>query len=1170
MYGSVGLNRRYGKKTAMIAVIFMLLFGLMPQGFVKAADPPAKINIAAGKTYAAGTPADSGYPDTDGKELTDGTLGTDLYSDLAWQGWSGSGTFDFVIDLGQLESVTDINIRFLQDRDTGIGLPAQVDYSVSVDGDTFTKVGSVDNPAGEDLSKQIVKFELSGLENVTARFVMIEVKQTDGVWTFTNEAEVLQEATDIVDNEAPTVPENVVESGKTGNSVFLAWDASTDNVLVTGYRVYSGNTEVAFSAAPYVTVTGLAPVTAYTFTVKAQDKAGNLSEASESVTVTTSAAAARPAFSGTFLQPDLGDSWDEEGWDTEFTYMKSVGIDQLVLQWSADSRYKTAVYPTSVPGFTQNTEQDLLNLALSTGDEHEAEIYVGLIANEDWFAKYANDQVWLDQEEELVKAFATDIWNKYGSHESFTGWYLSFEVDNWNLPTATEWGRLANYYKDIIAHLKTLAPGKPVVISPFFNPSGGLNTTGWQEMWEYILNIAPIDVIALQDGVGAGGAKPESTARLPAWFAATKKAIGKARPATELWADSETFNLDFKSMGIKLMVDDMYAVQPYVSNYLSFSFNHYISPQQGHDLYFNTYKQYLETGIVDADAPTAPLDMTATALSASAVKLEWTASTDNIGIAGYLIYRDGEQVGKTYTSAATFTDIQLDASTAYQYKVQALDAAGNASEFSAEKTATTLAGTEYPVNLALGKTYTASVEAHANYPDDGGQLTDGIKAPTLFSDAAWQGYFASAPFEFVVDLGAVKPIHEISAGFLQDKPLYIFLPKKVEYLVSSDNVTFTSAGSVEKPAVGEATRAKDYKITDLSNTYGRYVKMKVTLLSSWTFIDEIEVRTKNVEQGGGYVIVTPPPGTLTVPAGGSGKVGLGDEIVVEIPAGAADREQRLTIRKVDAAAEDASRLLSPVFEVKNGLDGKLQKPATVTIGFDAKLLGKQQRAAVFRYDEEKKTWIEVGGTVQGDKAIVEVDAFGRLAVFAVDEAAPEVVTPTDTKGHWAEKAILEAVSSGLVRGYSDGTFRPDATVTRAEFAVLLARAVKLNGSGGGELPFTDREQIGKWAAEAVARVLEAGIVHGYGDGSFRPGAAIGRAEMFVMLARALKLSVDAGAGTAFADDADIPGWAKASVSAAAREGLALGDGGNRFAPMQGATRAEAVVLLLRVMEKASE
>jgi len=836
MNASVASHRLFSKETAVVALVVVILFALLPYSHASALIPPGKVNAAAGKSYVSGTSAHVSYPDTNGSELTDGLYASDVYSDSAWQGHFGSGTFDFVIDLGELEPITDLSIRFLQDLVTGIHLPDQVTYSLSVDGETFVQAGIVVRPS-TDGTRQIVAYGLTGLLNTTARYVKVAVEQGDSVWTFADEIEALQDEPAVIDVDAPTVPTGLAVTETTGSSVTLSWTASTDNVLVTGYYVYSGLTVVAFIAAPYVTIDGLSSGTSYTYTVKAKDKAGNLSAASAPITAETTSP---PVFSGTFLQPDLGDSWNAAQWEEEFEYMQDVGIDQLVLQWTANSKFKTAVYPTSVTGYTQNTTQDLMELALETGESVGTDIYVGLNVNDDWFFKYANDPIWLDQEEDAAIAFADDLWTKYGSYSSFKGWYLSLEVENWNFPTATEWGRLANYYDNVIAHLKTLSPNKPVVISPYFNPAGGLNLAGWQDMWEYILDVAPIDVIALQDGVGAGHA---TTGQLADWFATTQSAIANARPTTELWADTETFNLDFQPMAIQTMVDDMDAVQPYVTNYLSFSFNHYISPQQGNSLYYDTYKDYYDNGTVETVAPTIPAGLSATALDSQTVQLLWTGSTDNIGVVGYQIYRNDEWVGRTYTSLSEFTDVQLDASTAYQYKIQAIDAAGNLSGFSATANVTTPAGASYPTNLALGKTYTASEPAHANYPDSGGQLTDGIRATSNFGDAEWQGYFAAAPLEFVVDLGAVSTIDEINAGFLQDKPLYIFLPKQVEYFVSSDNINFTSVGVVSKPAVGEATRTKDYKMTGLSGVTGRYVKARVTQLSSWIFMDEFEVRT---------------------------------------------------------------------------------------------------------------------------------------------------------------------------------------------------------------------------------------------------------------------------------------------------------------------------------------
>lgn len=94
-----------------------------------------------------------------------------------------------------------------------------------------------------------------------------------------------------VDTQAPTAPSALTTTAKTTNSVSLAWNASTDNVSVTGYRIYNGSTltgSVSGTTLAY-NVTGLAANTAYTFSVKAIDNAGNESSASNSLSVTTNA-----------------------------------------------------------------------------------------------------------------------------------------------------------------------------------------------------------------------------------------------------------------------------------------------------------------------------------------------------------------------------------------------------------------------------------------------------------------------------------------------------------------------------------------------------------------------------------------------------------------------------------------------------------------------------------------------------------------------------------------------------------------------------------------------------------------------------------------------------------------------------------------------------------------
>jgi Zn-dependent metalloprotease/chitodextrinase len=92
------------------------------------------------------------------------------------------------------------------------------------------------------------------------------------------------------DSVAPSTPSSLAAAGTTDSSTNLSWNASTDNVGVTGYNIYNGTTLAGTSTGTTYTASGLSASTAYTFTVKAQDAAGNLSASSNSVTVTTTVA----------------------------------------------------------------------------------------------------------------------------------------------------------------------------------------------------------------------------------------------------------------------------------------------------------------------------------------------------------------------------------------------------------------------------------------------------------------------------------------------------------------------------------------------------------------------------------------------------------------------------------------------------------------------------------------------------------------------------------------------------------------------------------------------------------------------------------------------------------------------------------------------------------------
>jgi len=115
---------------------------------------------------------------------------------------------------------------------------------------------------------------------------------------------------------------------------------------------------------------------------------------------------------------------------------------------------------------------------------------------------------------------------------------------------------------------------------------------------------------------------------------------------------------------------------------------------------------------------------------------------------------------------------------------------------------------------------------------------------------------------------------------------------------------------------------------------------------------------------------------------------------------------------------------------------------------------------------------------------------------------------SDITAHWAKTSIERAVSLGFVTGYKDGTFHPNSEVSRAEFAAMIVRALKLEGETAN-LNFKDTNQIPAWSQPYVAQAVKAGIISGYSDQTFRAADNTNRAELTAMIVRALGLPVDA-------------------------------------------------------------
>ncbi|KKD09822.1 carbohydrate binding domain-containing protein [Streptomyces sp. WM6386] len=167
------------------------------------------------------------------------------------------------------------------------------------------------------------------------------------------------------DTQAPTAPASLRSTGKTSSSVSLAWNASTDNVGVTAYDIYSGSNQVLSVSGTSATVSGLSASTAYTFTVRARDAAGNSSAASNAVGVTTDAGGG----GGTgFKQaaPYLYLGWGDPPSAT--SVMSSTGIKWYTMAFILSSGGCNPAWDGSRP-LTGGNDQSVINSIRSAGGD---------------------------------------------------------------------------------------------------------------------------------------------------------------------------------------------------------------------------------------------------------------------------------------------------------------------------------------------------------------------------------------------------------------------------------------------------------------------------------------------------------------------------------------------------------------------------------------------------------------------------------------------------------------------------------------------------------------------------------------------------------------------------------------------------------------------------------
>lgn len=181
---------------------------------------------------------------------------------------------------------------------------------------------------------------------------------------------------------------------------------------------------------------------------------------------------------------------------------------------------------------------------------------------------------------------------------------------------------------------------------------------------------------------------------------------------------------------------------------------------------------------------------------------------------------------------------------------------------------------------------------------------------------------------------------------------------------------------------------------------------------------------------------------------------------------------------------------------------------------------------------------------------------------------------SDMAGHWARDAVNEMGSRMVVTGIGDNLYAPDRSLTRAEFAAIIVRALGLT-PGAGASGFGDVAEA-HWSSGFIKTAAAYGIIEGYGDGRFGPNDTVTREQAMAMLGRAMKLTgLDAGltedeAGKllgAYRDGSAVSAYAQGSVAACLKTGLTTGTGPATLSPKAAITRSEVAVMARRLLQK---
>ncbi len=218
------------------------------------------------------------------------------------------------------------------------------------------------------------------------------------------------------------------------------------------------------------------------------------------------------------------------------------------------------------------------------------------------------------------------------------------------------------------------------------------------------------------------------------------------------------------------------------------------------------------------------------------------------------------------------------------------------------------------------------------------------------------------------------------------------------------------------------------------------------------------------------------------------------------------------------------------------------------------------------------------GAAVGAAAVAPAAGAAASPPVAVDTAPPPaLVVPPPTaspaefsdvpQDYWARPFIAALAQRGIVKGFADGTFRPDQPVSRSEYAALIETIFQ---SQTVQNPIAFKDIVsGFWAAPAIDTAVQTGFLKGYPEGIFQPGQPIPRIQVLTSLVNGLQISqpsAPADVVKRYRDNSEIPAWAVPVAAAATQKGMVVNyPDQDVLNPKRPATRAEVSTLLYQAL-----